>query len=71
MSEERIHELHRKLAEKFIEEAGASMAQDLRMTVKLNDELIAIWKAISKELRVLRGFEEGATAEEEEEIINE
>jgi hypothetical protein len=47
------------------------MAQDLRMTVKLNDELIAIRKAISKELRVLRGFEEGATEEEEEEIINE
>ncbi len=56
MSEERIYELHRELAGKLIEEAKATKNQgEVRLLVKLSQEIISIRRDIFKEIQQISG----------------
>jgi Ni,Fe-hydrogenase III component G len=56
MSEEKIHELHRRLSEKFIEEAHAFKDKlETSVSVRLSQEIVDIRREIHRELQKLKG----------------
>jgi hypothetical protein len=56
MSEEKIHELHRRLSEKLVEEAHA-FREGLKpsVSVRLSQEIVDIRREIYRELQMLKG----------------
>jgi Ni,Fe-hydrogenase III component G len=56
MSEEKIHELHRKLSEKLVEEAHAFRDKlESSVSVRLSQEIVDIRREIHRELQKLKG----------------
>jgi len=56
MSEEKIHELHRRLSEKLIEEAHAFKDKlKTSVSVRLSQEIVDIRREIHRELQKLKG----------------
>ncbi|MBN2335272.1 hypothetical protein JXL21_06895 [Candidatus Bathyarchaeota archaeon] len=56
MSENKVHELHRKLSEKLVEEARAVKKKlDPGVAVRLSQEIVNIRREIHQELLKLRG----------------
>jgi hypothetical protein len=56
MSEEKIHELHRRLSEKLVDEAHA-FRKELKtgISVRLSQEIVDIRREINRELQKLKG----------------
>ncbi len=58
MSVEKVHELHRRLSEKLVEEAMlARRKADPGKAVKLSQEIIDVRRLINNELDKLKGVE--------------
>jgi hypothetical protein len=56
MSEEKIHELHRRLSEKLVEEAHAFReGLEPGVSVRLSQEIVDIRREIYRELQRLKG----------------
>ena len=56
MSEEKIHELHRRLSEKLVEEAHAFRDRlESSVSVRLGQEIVDIRREIHRELQKLKG----------------
>ncbi len=56
MSEEKIHELHRRLSEKLVEEAHAFRDRlGTSVSVRLSQEIVDIRREIHRELQKLKG----------------
>ncbi len=56
MSEEKIHELHRRLSYKLVEEANAyRKGLEPGASVRLSQEIVDIRREIHKELQKLKG----------------
>lgn len=59
MSEEKIHELHRRLSEKLVEEAHAFReGMKPEVSVRLSQEVVDIRREIYRELQRLKGVTE-------------
>jgi hypothetical protein len=57
MSEEKIHELHRRLSEKLVEEAHAFKDKlEPSVSVRLSQEIVDIRREIHRELQKLKGL---------------
>jgi hypothetical protein len=58
MSVEKVHELHRRLSEKLVEEAMLARGKaDPGKAVKLSQEIVDVRRLINSELDKLKGFD--------------
>ncbi|MFH0849539.1 MAG: hypothetical protein V1924_01215 [Candidatus Bathyarchaeota archaeon] len=68
MSAEKVHELHRKLSEKLVEEAMlAKEKANPGKAVKLSQEIVAIRREINSELDNLKGVKKQKAQQEQDE----
>jgi len=67
MSAEKVHELHRKLSEKLVEEAMlAKEKANPGKSVRLSQEIVAIRREITGELDKLRGVKKQKAQREQD-----
>lgn len=67
MSAEKVHELHRKLSEKLVEEAMLAKEKATPgKVVKLNQEIVAIRREITGELDKLKGVKKQKAQREQD-----
>jgi hypothetical protein len=67
MSVEKIHELHRRLSDKLVEEAMLLKEKaNPGKAVKLSQEIVAIRREINSELDKLKGAKEQKTQQEQD-----
>lgn len=69
MSVEKVHELHRRLSEKLVEEAMLAWGKaDPGKAVRLSQEIIEVRRLINSELDKLKGVEKQKGKHEPEDI---